>query len=54
MVFVRNQRERAQAMAEYGLLLALIAVVSIASLILFGAKVASLMSTLSTTVAFNV
>jgi Flp pilus assembly pilin Flp len=54
MVFVRNPRERAQAMAEYGLLLALIAVVSVGSLILFGARVANLMSTISATVSLNV
>jgi Flp pilus assembly pilin Flp len=44
----------AQGLVEYGLILALVAVVSIAGLLVFGAAVGEMMSTLSSTVSFNV
>jgi Flp pilus assembly pilin Flp len=54
MVFVSIRRERAQAMAEYGLVLGLVSVISIAGLLIFGGTVQHLLSTLSATVALNV
>ena len=54
MVFVSIRRERAQAMAEYGLLLGLVSVVSIVGLLVFGATVGNLVATLSGTVSLNV
>jgi len=51
---VQSPRERAQSLTEFGLLLALVAVVAIAGLLVFGNTVSSMMSTLSHTVAFNV
>jgi Flp pilus assembly pilin Flp len=50
---VLTRNEPAQGLVEFGLLLALVAVVAIAGLIVFGATVSNLMSTLSATVAFN-
>jgi Flp pilus assembly pilin Flp len=44
----------AQGLVEYGLILALVAVVSIAGLLVFGAAVGEMMSTLSSTVSLNV
>ncbi len=52
MVFSR--RQRAQGLVEFGLLLALIAVVAVASLILFGGTVSQLMSTTAHSVQLNV
>jgi len=52
MVSFRNQR--AQALVEFGLILALVAVVAVAGLIVFGATVSQLMSTTSHSVAMNV
>jgi Flp pilus assembly pilin Flp len=49
-----SQVERAQSLAEFGLLLALVAVVAIAGLIIFGGTVSSMMSSLSHTVAVNI
>ena len=51
---VQSQAQRAQALVEFGLLLALVAVVAIAGLIVFGGTVSSMMSTLSHTVSLNV
>ncbi len=51
---VHSTRERAQTLVEFGLLLALVAVVAIAGLLIFGGTVSSMMSTLSHTVAVNV
>ena len=51
---VESGREPAQTLAEFALLLALVAVVAIAGLVLFGSTVSSMMSTLSHTVAVNV
>ncbi len=51
---VQSRREAAQSLVEFGLLIALVAVVCIAGLLIFGATVTSMMSTLSHTVAFNV
>jgi Flp pilus assembly pilin Flp len=51
---VSPQADRAQSLVEFGLLLALVAVVAIAGLIIFGGTVSSMMSTLSHTVALNV
>ena len=53
MELVRTRREAAQSLTEFGLLLALVAVVAIASLLLFGSTVSSMMSTISHTVASN-
>ena len=50
---VHSQRQQAQSLAEFGLLLALVAVVAIAGLIIFGGTVSSMMSSLSHTVASN-
>ena len=50
---VQPQRQAAQGLVEFGLLLALVAVLSIASLIVFGSTVGTIMSTLSRTVAVN-
>ena len=51
---VRLQADRAQSLVEFGLLLALVAVVAVAGLMIFGGTVSSMMSTLSHTVAVNV
>jgi Flp pilus assembly pilin Flp len=50
---VQSRKQAAQALVEFGLLLALVAVVSIGSLVLFGSTVGSLISTLSHTVSAN-
>jgi Flp pilus assembly pilin Flp len=50
----QSKRQRAQALSEFGLLLALVAVVAIAGLLFFGDNVSTMMSTLSHTVAVNV
>jgi Flp pilus assembly pilin Flp len=54
MESVQSRREAAQGLVEFGLLLALVAVVAIAGLLIFGGTVSSMMSTLSATVAANV
>ena len=41
-----NNRSRAQGLVEYGLIIALVAVIAIAGLILFGPSVSSLLSNL--------
>jgi Flp pilus assembly pilin Flp len=51
---VQSRSQAAQALVEFGLLLALVAVVSIGSLLLFGATVGDLISTLSHTVSTNI
>ena len=48
-----RQSQSAQSLVEFSLLLALVAVVAIAGLVIFGGTVSSMMSTLSHTVAFN-
>jgi Flp pilus assembly pilin Flp len=53
MEFVQCPRRDAQALVEFSLLLALVAVVSIAGLLVFGSTVSDLMSNLSNTVAMN-
>ena len=40
------QKDRAQGLVEYGLIIALVAVIAIAGLIIFGPAVASLLSKL--------
>ena len=45
--------QSAQTLVEFGLLLALVAVVAIAGLLLFGTTVSDLISTLSHTVSLN-
>jgi hypothetical protein len=47
---VSEQRLRAQGLVEYGLILALVAVLAIASLLLFRPSLPSLLSNLSTSV----
>ena len=54
MQWIESHHERAQALAEFGLLLALVAVVAIAGLLIFGSTVSTMMSTLSHTVSLNV
>lgn len=49
-----SQRRRAQTLVEFGLLLALVAVVAISGLLVFSDTVVTMMSTLSNTVALNV
>ena len=41
------RREDGQAMAEYGIILALVAVVVISTLVMFGGQVASLFNTIT-------
>ena len=54
MPSIESHHERAQSLAEFGLLLALVAVVAIFGLLIFGNTVSSMMSTLSHTVSMNV
>lgn len=54
MESVQLRHQAAQTLVEFGLLLALVAVVCVASLLIFGGTVSSMMSTLSSTVATNV
>jgi Flp pilus assembly pilin Flp len=49
-----SHRSRAQGLVEFGLLLALVAVVAVFGLLVFGGTVSSMMSTLSHTVSVNV
>jgi Flp pilus assembly pilin Flp len=51
---IQSRHQRAQSLVEFGLLLALVAVVAIAGLIVFGGTVSSMMSNLSHTVALNI
>ena len=51
---VISRHRRAQGLVEFGLLLALVAVVALAGLVLFGGAVNQLMSTTSRSVALNV
>ena len=51
---IRSGGHAAQALVEFGLILALVAVVSIAGLLVFGATVSQMMSSLSYTVSFNI
>jgi len=51
---VYSRRLEAQGLVEFGLLLALVAVVAIAGLLIFGGTVSTMMSTLSATVALNI
>jgi Flp pilus assembly pilin Flp len=53
MVWIHSRRQSAQSLTEFGLLLALVAIVAIAGLLVFGATVSSMMSTLSHTVEAN-
>jgi Flp pilus assembly pilin Flp len=43
---LHQQRDRAQGLVEYGLIIALVAVLAIAGLIIFGPAVSSLLSKL--------
>jgi Flp pilus assembly pilin Flp len=54
METVQNRYQTGQSLVEFGLLLALVAVVAIAGLLVFGGTVTSMMSSLSNTVAVNV
>jgi hypothetical protein len=54
MQSIESHYLRAQGLVEFGLLLALVAVVAIFGLLLFGSTVSSLISTLSTTVSANI
>ena len=51
---VISRHRRAQGLVEFGLLLALVAVVAVAGLLLFGGTVSQLMSTTAHSVALNV
>ena len=51
---IPRQSQSAQSLVEFSLLLALVAVVAIAGLIVFGGTVSSMMSTLSHTVTVNI
>ena len=51
MDHVRSRRQTAQSLIEFGLLIALVAVVGIVGLLVFGSTVSSMMSTLSHTVS---
>jgi len=51
---VHTHHAAAQSLVEFGLLLALVAVVAIFGLLIFGDTVSSMMSTLSHTVSMNV
>ncbi|MBV8714388.1 MAG: Flp family type IVb pilin [Chloroflexi bacterium] len=50
----RTHHDRGQGLVEFGLLLALVAVVAIFGLLIFGNTVSSMMSTLSHTVSANI
>ena len=52
MLFLRHAR--AQALVEFGLILALVAVIAVAGLLVFGATVSTLMSSTAHSVAVNV
>lgn len=52
MVYSRG--EPAQALVEFGLILALVAIIAVAGLLVFGNTVSTLMSSISHTVALNV
>jgi Flp pilus assembly pilin Flp len=54
MQSVESRHQAAQSLVEFGLLLALVAVIAIAGLLLFGATVSSMMSSLSNTVASRI
>ena len=54
MDLVQSRRQAAQTLVEFGLLLALVAVVAIAGLLLFGTTVGDLISTLAHTVSLNI
>jgi pilus assembly protein Flp/PilA len=41
-----DHRERSQGLVEYGLIIALVAVIAIAALILFGSSISALLSSL--------
>jgi Flp pilus assembly pilin Flp len=43
-MFLLLQRDRAQGLVEYGLIIALVAIVAIAGLIIFGPAVSALLS----------
>ena len=51
---VQSRREAAQGLVEFGLIIALVAVIGVFGLLVFGATVSSMMSTLSSTVSSNV
>ncbi len=53
MELVQSRRHPAQGLVEFGLILALVAVLAIAGLLVFGSTVSSLISRVSNTVAFN-
>jgi len=50
----QGRGQAAQSLVEFALLLALVAVVAIAGLLVFGSTVVTMMSTLSQSVAANV
>ena len=52
MVFFRHQQ--AQGLVEFGFIIALVAVVSIGSLLVFGSTVSGMMSSLGQSVVVNV
>ena len=54
MQAVHSRQLRAQSLVEFGLLLALVAVVAVFGLMIFGDTVSSLISKLSYTVSSNV
>ncbi len=54
MQSIESHRLRAQGLVEFGLLLALVAVVAIFGLLIFGSTVTSMISSLSYTVLTNV
>jgi Flp pilus assembly pilin Flp len=45
-----SRREQAQGLVEYGLIIALVAVLAIAGLVVFGPAVSALLSSVSTSV----
>ena len=46
----QNQREQAQGLVEYGLIIALVAVIAVAGLVVFGPAVSTLLSNVGTSV----
>ena len=54
MQSIESHHQRAQGLVEFGLLLALVAVVAVFGLLIFGNTVSTMMSTLSHTVSLNV
>ena len=47
---MEQRRERGQGLAEYALLLSLIAIIAIAALVIFGREISAILSTVGTAI----